>query len=160
MLLEPFKLILIITNFAILSFLVLLMIDHYNSQYNRKSFAFIFHLLCFIWLCIRGVFWLSTITISGWTSLNYYFLYWMPIPLEFGSFLLLPLYFAHVLYPNELKSYWGVLRLTYIIVIIGLLTFQAIYILISLLNDNVSIYFLHLKIYYLKFIYLVSFIFF
>jgi len=65
MIFQPLKLILIITNFFILSFLIVLMIEHYNSHYNRKSFAFIFHTLSLIWLLIRGIFWISTITIVG-----------------------------------------------------------------------------------------------
>ena len=74
----------------------------------------------------------------GWSSsISYFFLYWMPIPIEFGSFLLLPLYFAHVLYPEAIKSCWNYLRIGYIVVIFGLLSCQAIYILLSLLY-NVS----------------------
>jgi hypothetical protein len=79
----------------------------------------------------------------GWSSsVSYFFLYWMPIPIEFGSFLLLPLYFAHVLYPEEIKSCWNYLRIGYIVVIFGLLSCQAIYILLSLLY-NVSYRYYH-----------------
>jgi hypothetical protein len=130
---QPLKLSLVVTNFAILSFLLVLIIDHFNSSYDVRSFSSVFHVLCFLWLSVRGVFWLSTMTSSvAWTSADYFFLYWMPTPLEFGSFLLLPLYFAQVLYPTEWKSYWRLLRPLYILVIVGLVSFQAIYLLMEL----------------------------
>ena len=133
---QPFKICLVFTNFALLIYLVGLIIDHYNSHYNIKSFSSAFHILCFLWLGIRGIFWISTMTTSvAWTPAAYYFLYWMPVPLEFGSFMLLPLYFAQILYPNEWKSYWRMLRPFYIVGIMGLLSFQAIYILMSLFYE-------------------------
>ena len=51
----------------------------------------------------------------------------MPTPLEFGSFLLLPTYFAQILYPKEMKLYWGYIQPLYIIIIFGLIFCQALW---------------------------------
>ena len=136
MFIQPFKLLLVITNFSIVAYLVVLIFDHYKYHYDIRSFSSAFHILCFAWLSIKGLFWLSTLTtLFDWTAGNYYFLYWMPVPLEFGSFLLLPLYFAQILYPTEWRDYWKSLRPLYAVIIISLMSFQTIYILMEVYNE-------------------------
>lgn len=97
----PFKMILVLTNFSLLSFLIMLMVDHYNSHYNVESWSSAYHILSLLWLSIRGAFWFCTvISISPWSPWKFYALYWMANPVEFASFMLLPLFFSQVLYPR------------------------------------------------------------
>lgn len=132
----PFKLLLVTTNFTILGFLLLLIIKHCKSENNITSWSSIFHLLCSIWLLLRGIFWLSTITTVGsdWTAFSFYMLYWMPTPLHFAAFMILPLYFAQVIYPLEWKFYWKTLRPLYVVIIVSLTVFQIVWALLSALE--------------------------
>eukprot|EP01041_Mallomonas_annulata_P005440 gene5440-10912_t len=115
-----------VTNFGLLCFLVMLMIDHYASNYNLMSWSTVFHVLCFLWLSLRGIFWFLTITaIAKWGNSTFYILYWVPCPLEFGSFLLLPLFFAQILYPKEWKTYWSYVCSIYMAVVFGLTGFMV-----------------------------------
>lgn len=60
----------------------------------------VFYILSFGWLLLRGIFWVLTLTsTTQWGAFMFYMLYWVPVPMEFGSFMLVPLYFAHLLYP-------------------------------------------------------------
>ena len=53
--------------------------------------------LCCIWLTFRQVFWaLSIVAVGGWNPAAFYLLYWLPHPIQFGSFLLLPLFYLQV----------------------------------------------------------------
>ena len=116
----PFKMILVLTNFSLLSFLIMLMVDHYNSHYNVESWSSAFHVLTLLWLSIRGAFWLCTaISTTPWNSMSFYALYWMANPIEFGSFMLLPLFFSQVLYPTYvlvLQLFWFKRILIFLIV--------------------------------------------
>ncbi len=138
MIIEPFKFILVLANFFILSFLLVLMIDHYNAHNNITSYSSIFHIMTFLWLAIRGTFWLLTLTSTEvWSTFMFYFLYWMPNPLEFGSFMLLPLFFAQIIFPTEWETYWLNIRPLYTSAIVGLIVFQSIWAVLSA-YENVS----------------------
>lgn len=133
---QPFKIILVAVNFAVLVCLCLLIASHIERQDNLKSFSFLFYLLSFVWLFVRGLFWLSTLTTSvAWTSAQYYFLYWMPVPVEFGSFMLLPLYFAQILYPEKWEAYYKTGRRAYMGMVLGLVVGQIIYIMMELVSE-------------------------
>lgn len=46
---------------------------------------------------LRGIFWVLTITTGDqWRAQVFYLLYWLPNPLQFASFLLLPLFYTQV----------------------------------------------------------------
>jgi hypothetical protein len=123
-----FKDLLLITNFSILAYVLLLVIHHYQSNYDKKSWAFLFHILTFLWLLLRGVFWISTLTsFMKWSSTTFFVLYWVPTPLEFGAYMLLPLYFAQILYPEEWKDYWPYVRPVYFVFTIGVFLIQSIW---------------------------------
>ena len=129
---QPFKLILVLTNFSILAFVLVLIFDHLCANNNLKSWALLFHILCFLWLCFRGMFWLTTMTATAsWGSADYFFLYWMPTPIEFGAFMVLPLYFAQVLYPDKWKSLWGWIQPIYAFLVAGMTAVQAIWIIMA-----------------------------
>ena len=133
---QIFKTMLVVTNIGVLVRLCMLIDNHIRCQYNLKSFSFIFYVLSFMWLTIRGIFWISTMSVEvEWTSAQYYFLYWMPVPIEFGSFMLLPLYFAQIIYPEEWKTYYKTGRRAYGIVVLGLTLCQVIYIMMELVHE-------------------------
>jgi len=132
--LQPCKIILVITNYAIVAYLFVLIYKHIISENDLKSFSFIFHVMCTIWLFVRGLFWISTLTTDeNWTPGSYYFLYWMPVPIEFASFLLFPLYFIQVIYPVEWREYEDWLIPSYVFVVAILLSCQAIFIIVDLM---------------------------
>jgi hypothetical protein len=123
-----FKTVLLVTNFSILTYLSVLIHKHYQSSYDKKSWAAIFHIFTFAWLLIRGFFWISTLTsLMKWSSATFFLLYWMPTPLEFGAFMLLPLYFAQILYPEEWKKYWIFVRPVYFAFTFGIFLFSVVW---------------------------------
>lgn len=120
-----------------LSFLIFLMIDHYNSNNNLLSWSSSFHCLCLVWLGIRGAFWLRTVTSSAsWGVFSFYTLYWLPNPIQFGSFMLLPLFFTQILYPEDWKKYWVIVRPVYYIFLILLVLFQIVWALLAALDKD------------------------
>lgn len=121
------KTLLVATNFSILTYLLVLMMNHYNANYDMKSWGFIFHILTFSWLIIRGAFWVATMTSMKWTAISFYLLYWSPTPLEFAAFMILPLYFSQVIYRYEWTRYWSIVRPIYFSAIVGMVVFQAIW---------------------------------
>ena len=135
-----FKLLLLLTNGIMITFLVSLIGEHYQSSYNINSFANIFHVLSFVWLSIRGLFWFLTIvSTKNWGTMLFYILYWCPSPIQFASFMLLPLFCAQILYPQEWKKYWTHVRLMYVCVTVGMVAFQIVWtVLISLQKDRIS----------------------
>jgi hypothetical protein len=119
------KILLVASNFYLLTNLLMLVINHFHLAYDMKSWASIFHFLTLIWLLIRGAFWVTTIFASmRWTALSFYLLYWMPTPFEFGAFLILPLYFAQILYPIEWRNYWPYIRPIYCGLVVGIAGIQ------------------------------------
>jgi hypothetical protein len=123
-----FKFLLILTNFVILTYLLLVAFRHYAAKVDKQSWGFIFHLITIAWLIVRGAFWISTIThFIRWTTLSFYLLYWMPAPFEFAGYMILPLFFAQVLYPTQWKKYWSTIRPFYFVIIIGIIVFQALW---------------------------------
>ena len=126
--LPPFKIGLVVTNFSMLSFLIVLIVDHYKSNNNVLSWSSYFHVLCLLWLFIRGAFWLRTVTsTSVWGEFSFYSLYWLPNPIQFGSFMLLPLFFTQILYPDEWKRYWVYVRPLYYLILLCLVIFQIVW---------------------------------
>jgi len=99
------KSLLTISDLALLYFLLSLMLNQYLNNYSVQSWASIFHILCSFWLTLRGLFWVLTILIED-PSYEVYLkiLYWIPCPFEYAAFLLLPLFFAQVLYPREWRD--------------------------------------------------------
>jgi hypothetical protein len=131
------KVSLVAIDVSLLAFLVSLMLDHVSNGWDTSSYAFTFHCLTLCWLSIRGAFWLmSAISTTQWSSSMFYALYWLANPVEFGSFLLLPLFFSQVLYPTSWKRHWGVIRFAYISAIVGLVLFQGLWIFLAALEMN------------------------
>lgn len=134
-----FKTLLVMTNFSILSFLAIFMMDHVKANYNIMSWSSVFHILCICWLIMRGLFWLFTITSEdNWTNVTFYTLYWMPHPFQFGAFMLLPLFFAQVVYPTIWRTYWTLIRPMYIMSLFGVVIFQTVWAVLAAFEDKIQ----------------------
>ena len=94
-------------------------------------------LLSLNWLIIRGVFWLLTITSRDqWEAFQFYILYWLPAPLEFGSFMLVPLFFGQVLYPDIWKVHSPWILPVYGVVTFGLISFMVMWALLAAMEQS------------------------
>ena len=86
-----------------------------------QSWSFIFYILSFAWMILKGIFWLLTVlTGRTWEAFEFYVLYWVPVPLEICSFMLVPLFFVNMLYPRRWNDYKIYIRPVYIAVTCGL----------------------------------------
>ena len=131
------KLILLCINFSILSFLAVLLYEHVRANHDLTSWAFFYHVLAFLFLTIRGFFWLLTIiSTTNWDVFTFYFLYWIPNPIEFGSFLILPLFLLQILYPADWKKHWPFWRPVYVGCMVSLVVFQVIWSLLSVWDER------------------------
>lgn len=52
--------------------------------------------------------------------LGMYILYWLTNPIEFSSFMLLPLFFAQVIYPQQYKAHSALIRPFFIAIVSAL----------------------------------------
>lgn len=139
MMVNVLKVGLVLTNFSLLAQLLVLLINHYSLHYNMFSWASIFHYLTVAWLLIRGAFWISTLFASmQWTAISFYLLYWMPTPFEFGAFMILPLYFAQILYPQEWTKYWPYCRPGYFGLIVGIAAVQLLWCGLSIIPNEIQ----------------------
>jgi len=128
---------LVCTNFSILSFLSILILEHLKANHNILSWSSAFHILCLCWLVMRGVFWFFTISSDGnWSNVTFYTLYWMPHPFQFGAFMLLPLFFAQVVYPVVWQAYWVYVRPAYILSLFGIIAFQTAWAILATVEDQ------------------------
>lgn len=94
----PFKDLLTAVNLTLLAAVLALVIGHHQRRDNKRSWAFAFLLLCLCWLAFRQAFWvLCLMTYRPWGAGIFYLVYWLPHPLQFAMFLLLPLFYAEVL---------------------------------------------------------------
>ncbi|CAM9500505.1 unnamed protein product, partial [Discosporangium mesarthrocarpum] len=105
---------------------MMLLVSHCRSLYDIKSWATAFHALVLGWLVLRGMFWMLTIySMQHWRSSTFYILYWLPNPLQFGCFLLLPLFYSQVLSSRRgWRRLWAFIRPSYISLISGMTTFM------------------------------------
>ena len=135
----PYKLLLVVSNYSILFFLIRLLVDHYKSNNNFASWSSAFHIICFMWLFLRGLFWM--LTLIPFDETNLYFmlsLYWLPNPLQFGSYMLLPLFFTQILHPGEWERYWSYIPSTYVVILALLFIFQLFWSLLACM-ERVSV---------------------
>jgi hypothetical protein len=131
------KVILLTSNFVLLTYLVMLMMNHYRANYNMRSWSTLFHILCVAWLSIRGLFWLWTVvSVTEWSAIAFHSLYWMPNAFEFAAFSLLPMFFAQLIYAAEWKKYWKVVKPIYIIFICTICVLQILWAIMAGLNTK------------------------
>lgn len=130
----PFKSTLIFTDSSILSLLVFITFKH-PRRFNFQSWLALFNALCMIWLSFRLAFWiLTTLSITQWMGSTFYILYWVPTPISFAAYMLVPIYFAEVLYKDEFRFYWHYLRWVYGLVTAGLSLFMISWSILSAMS--------------------------
>lgn len=123
------KLTLAVLNTSLLCYILATVFWHVRYQHNFRSWSMAFNLSSFIWLALRELFWLRTIIISGlWNPVTLYTLYWMPHPIQFGSYLILPLFYMQIISKNPSgsslwDSRWQCMRIVYIIAVTLMLLF-------------------------------------
>ena len=71
-----------------------------------------------------------------WTTWAFHTLYWMPDAFEFGAFSLLPMFFAQIIYANEWKSYWSVIKPIYITFMCTICSLQIVWAVMAALNTE------------------------
>lgn len=131
------KTILVLSNFGVLVFLLMLMLDHYRGGYNMQSWSTLFHFFCVMWLVFRGLFWLCTmVSDAEWSAMQFHSLYWLPNAFEFAAFSLLPMFFAQLIYANEWKKYWKVIKPIYIVFICTIFALQILWAIMAGLNTK------------------------
>lgn len=131
----PFKFVLTATNFGVLFLLVMILIKHSSYKFDIRSWSTGFNLLCVVWLSFRGAFWILTMcSINYWIGSTFYILFWVPMPISFGAFMLIPLFFAHLLYRTEWKYYWDKIWWIYTATTIGLAIFMISWSILSAMS--------------------------
>jgi len=118
----PLKATLCSMTCALMCFLLILFISQLKFQNDLKSWSFAFYLLCFAWLTFRTAFWfLTIISTEDWPEIIFYILYWFPNPIEFGDFMILPLFYFQVLYERLWKIHMAWIMTVYVLLVVVLL---------------------------------------
>lgn len=131
------KTFLVLSNFGVLVFLLMLMLDHYRGGYNMQSWSTLFHFFCVMWLIFRGLFWLCTmVSDTEWSAMQFHSLYWLPNAFEFAAFSLLPMFFAQLVYANEWKKYWKIIKPIYIVFMCSIFALQILWAIMAGLNTR------------------------
>eukprot|EP00903_Cladosiphon_okamuranus_P022440 g20641.t2 len=136
----PFlKLLLAAIDVAVLCLVVALLVSNCKTkQYGARIWLKAFHVLVLVWLVLRGMFWVLSITTrEEWHSISFGLLYWLPNPLQFGSFLLLPMAYSKVLSPSNL---WEVHSRTvgraYVTLVSSMLVYMVGFAVAQAMSDN------------------------
>jgi hypothetical protein len=131
-----FKSLLLLSNCALLGYLLKVMIFHHQQHYDLKSWASIFHYVSLVWLLTRCTFWVCTIlSAMEWNNFSFYLLYWIPTTFEFITYMVLPLYFAQVLYPDQWNAHWLTVRPLYFGGIVTIFFFEVIWSYLSNVSE-------------------------
>lgn len=131
----PLKFALATTDFAVLILLVMILIRHTSYKFDIRSWSAGFNILCVVWLAFRGAFWVLTMcSIDYWIGSTFYILFWVPMPISFGAFMLIPLFFAHLLYRVEWEYYWNKIWWIYTFTTIGLAIFMISWSILAAMN--------------------------
>ncbi|CAM9895266.1 unnamed protein product, partial [Scytosiphon promiscuus] len=125
----PFlKLLLAGIDVGVLFLVAALLISNCKSKrYRSRPWATAFHLLVLGWLILRGLFWVLAITTrEEWHSNRFGLLYWLPNPLQFGSFLLLPMAYSKVLSSKkEWEAKSRAVGRVYVMLVCGMLVYMV-----------------------------------
>lgn len=132
-----YKLILASINMAILCLVGALLWEHCLGKHRRRSWATAFYLLSVVWLLLRGAFWTMTITTEGFDTATFYVVYWVPNPLQFANFLLLPMFYAQVLSGSrDWDRRWRIMFPIYAVLTVGMVTFMLVTAAIAAISDE------------------------
>eukprot|EP00752_Nemacystus_decipiens_P005415 g4909.t1 len=133
------KLLLATIDVAVLCLVVALLVSNCRSkQYGVRVWSKAFHVLVFFWLILRGVFWVLAITTrQEWHSISFGLLYWLPNPLQFGSFLLLPMAYSKVLSPsNQWEARSRTVGRAYVTLVSSMLVYMVGFAVAQAVSDN------------------------
>ena len=124
------------TNLSILSFLIVLMMDHYRANYNMQMEHVVSYLVCGMVEHSGSVLVVYPRVRCEWTSWAFHTLYWMPDAFEIGAFSLLPMFFAQIIYANEWKSYWSFIKPIYITFMCTICSLQLVWAIMAAFNTD------------------------
>eukprot|EP00904_Undaria_pinnatifida_P005066 jgi/Undpi1/168/HiC_scaffold_1.g00165.m1 len=133
------KLVLAAVDAAVLGLVVFLVASNFRSRrHGTRSWATAFHILVLLWLILRGIFWVMTITAGErWHGDTFYLLYWLPNPLQFGSFSLLPLFYSQVLSSKrEWRARSRIIAPVYITLVSGMLLYMVGWTILTALRER------------------------
>jgi hypothetical protein len=129
----------LLNSFSLLA-LVSLIVGHLEMRNKLKSWSMAFHALLAIWLIFREIFWvLSVVTVWPWSASTFYFIYWLPHPIQFAMLLLIPLFYFKVLTKlgrrfgnsgseclnSTDESHWRCLRYVYVSCVLAMVVFMG-----------------------------------
>jgi hypothetical protein len=134
------KNILAVINGGMLVFMIGTVVGHIMSRNKLRSWASAFNSLCILWLCMRQVFWTYAIYSTGyWSAVRFYILYWLPHPIQFAMYLIIPIFYVQILSKTGRHrfgmsaSLWQkrrkCIRNTYIAVVAAMLVFLVGFVL-------------------------------
>ena len=79
---------------------------HRSLKYSKKSWSFTFLILTLFWALLRQLFFaLSLSLLTPFPLSLFYLLYWLPSPLQFSSFMILPLFYAELFHVKLTNVY-------------------------------------------------------
>jgi len=133
----PLKSILFLLSLLLLLLFIYLTYSSHIRDYNPTSWSRYFHILSISWLLLRTSFWLLTLTNNNtWNPAVFYLLYYLPNPLQFASFVLLPLFYAQVLHRRKWRVAWGWIRGIYLIWFGGTVSFMIVFSVLAALQSS------------------------
>ncbi|CAM9259082.1 unnamed protein product [Ectocarpus sp. 12 AP-2014] len=124
---------------SVLLLVVTLLVSNCKAkQHESRIWATAFHLLAMVWLTLRGMFWVFAITTrEEWESTMFGLLYWLPNPLQFGCFLLLPMAYSKVLSSEkDWKAKSRVVGRVYVTLVSGMLVYMVGYALVQVVRES------------------------
>ena len=128
---------LLVVNLAIVLLIFVQAVLLKKAKHSIRSWSACFYALCFVWLMFRSVFWALTIwTTKSWDPALFYILYWMPNPIQFAAFLLLPLFFAQISHRKQWRSGWKYIRPLYIAFTVGASIFIITWSVLAAVQDR------------------------
>lgn len=82
-------------------------------------------------------FFICTLTIpQKWTSTQFYLLYWLPSPLQFSSFMILPLFYAEIYHRRSNLVYKWLIRPFFLALEVGMVAYMVAWSWIESMREN------------------------
>mmetsp|Transcript_19309 Transcript_19309/g.72963 ORF Transcript_19309/g.72963 Transcript_19309/m.72963 type:complete len:639 (-) Transcript_19309:228-2144(-) len=131
------KSVVFLTSVAIMIWIVAQGVLMRRAKHSLRSWSVGFYALCFIWLMFRSVFWgLTIVTSRSWNPTTFYILYWTPNPIQFGAFLLLPLFFAQITHRKTWRDGWKYIKPLYVMFTVGASIFFVFWSVLAATRDR------------------------
>lgn len=89
-------------NGAMLIFVIGTLAGHFLNRNKLVSWASAFNSLCILWLSMRQIFWSYAIySADNWSAVRFYLLYWLPHPIQFAMYLIIPIFYVQIIGLSE-----------------------------------------------------------